>query len=63
VLYRFFIAVALNTDFIGLQAQDLNFVTAALVTIALLIPGYRRKLSGLFSTGRSSVAAVQKEVK
>jgi putative ABC transport system permease protein len=63
VLYRFFIAVALNTDFIGLQAQDLNFVTAALVTIALLIPGYKRKLSGLFSTGRSSVAAVQKEVK
>ena len=46
VLYRFFIAAALNTDFIGLQAQDLNLVTAVLVALALLVPGYRRKLAG-----------------
>jgi ABC-type transport system involved in cytochrome bd biosynthesis fused ATPase/permease subunit len=29
----FFIALALNTDFIGLQAQDLNLVTAVLVML------------------------------
>jgi putative ABC transport system permease protein len=38
VLYRFVIALALNSDFIGLHAQDLNLVTAVLVTIALVIP-------------------------
>ena len=48
VLYRFFIAAALNTDFMGLQAQDLNLVTAVLVAFALLVPAYKRKLGGLF---------------
>jgi putative ABC transport system permease protein len=48
VLYRFFIALALNSDFIGLQAQDLNLVTAVLVALALLVPTYKRKLAGLF---------------
>jgi putative ABC transport system permease protein len=43
ILYRFFIALALNIDFIGLQAQDLNLVTAVLVTIALVIPMAKRK--------------------
>ncbi|MDY3331601.1 MAG: ABC transporter permease, partial [Pelistega sp.] len=28
ILYRFFIALALNSDFVGLKAQDLNLVTA-----------------------------------
>src|SRR5690554_1078687 len=46
VLYRFFIAVALNADFIGLKAQDLNLVTAVLVTIALVIPMAKRRLVG-----------------
>ena len=45
VLYRFFIALALNSDFIGLKAQDLNLVTAVLVAIALVIPQLRRMLS------------------
>ena len=44
ILYRFFIALALNSDFIGLKAQDLNLVTAALVTIALVLPATRKKL-------------------
>lgn len=44
VLYRFFIALALNADFIGLRAQDLNLVTAVLVTVALVIPLVKRKL-------------------
>lgn len=46
VLYRFFIALALNADFIGLQAQDLNLVTAVLVTIALVIPLLKKRLRG-----------------
>ncbi len=45
IVYRFFIALALNSDFIGLKAQDLNLVTALLVTIALVIPQLKRKLA------------------
>lgn len=45
IVYRFFIAAALNSDFIGLKAQDLNLVTAVLVTVALVIPQLKRKLS------------------
>ena len=44
ILYRFFIALALNVDFIGLKAQDLNMVTAVLVGAALVMPAYRQKL-------------------
>lgn len=46
VLYRFFIALALNADFIGLKAQDLNLVTALLVTFALVIPLIKKRLRG-----------------
>ncbi|MBP6727783.1 MAG: ABC transporter permease, partial [Thauera sp.] len=46
IVYRFFIAVALNSDFIGLQAQDLNLVTALLVTVALVVPRLRQHWSG-----------------
>ncbi|WP_298016521.1 ABC transporter permease [uncultured Castellaniella sp.] len=45
VLYRFFIALALNADFVGLKAQDLNLVTAVLVTVALVIPLVKQRLS------------------
>jgi len=44
IVYRFFIALALNSDFIGLKAQDLNLVTAILVTIALVVPNLKRML-------------------
>lgn len=44
VVYRLFVALALNGDFIGLQAQDLNLVTAVLVTLALVLPRARRRL-------------------
>ena len=44
VVYRFFIAAALNIDAIGLKAQDLNLVTAVLVTIALIIPQIKKKI-------------------
>ncbi|MDY0073335.1 MAG: ABC transporter permease [Thauera sp.] len=46
IVYRFFIALALNSDFIGLQAQDLNLVTALLVTVALVVPRLRQHWSG-----------------
>jgi putative ABC transport system permease protein len=46
IVYRFFIALALNSDFIGLKAQDLNLVTAVLVTIALVIPMLKRRFLG-----------------
>ncbi len=44
VLYRFFVALALNADFIGLKAQDLNLITAVLVTVALVIPLVKQRL-------------------
>lgn len=53
VLYRLVIAVALNSDFIGLQAQDLNLVTAILVGVALVLP----RLLGRRRTGRRVAGA------
>ncbi|MEN9986856.1 MAG: hypothetical protein RI925_2358 [Pseudomonadota bacterium] len=44
ILYRLFIALALGADFIGLQAQDLNLVTALLVGLALVLPTLKAKL-------------------
>jgi putative ABC transport system permease protein len=42
ILYRIAIQLALSTDMLGLQASDLNLVTAALVTVALVLPRLRR---------------------
>ena len=42
VVYRLAIALALNGDFMGLKAQDLNLITAVLVTLAIVLPGVRR---------------------
>lgn len=42
VVYRLAIALALNADFMGLKAQDLNLITAVLVTLAIVLPGMRR---------------------
>ncbi len=38
LIYRLVIAMALNADFIGLRAQDLNLVTAIIVVLALVLP-------------------------
>jgi len=38
VVYRIVVALALNADFLGFQAQDLNLVTAILVALALVLP-------------------------
>jgi putative ABC transport system permease protein len=61
VLYRFFIALALNSDFIGLQAQDLNLVTAVLVAFALLVPAYKRKLAALWPGVRANPTVAVEE--
>ncbi|MGO1120538.1 ABC transporter permease [Rhodovibrionaceae bacterium A322] len=37
ILYRLAVAVALNADFLGLQASDVQLVTAVLVIIALVV--------------------------
>ena len=42
ILYRIAIQLALSTDMLGLQASDLNLVTAVLVTVALILPRLRR---------------------
>jgi len=44
ILYRLAIALALNSGALGLQASDLNLVTAVLVGVALILPGARNPL-------------------
>lgn len=44
IVYRLAIALALNADFLGFQAQDLKLVTAILVVIALVLPNSRTSL-------------------
>lgn len=68
LLYRFFVAFALNADFLGLQAQDLSLVTAVLVALALLVPGSRRSLAARLQlkpavTGDDSGVSTPLEVK
>jgi putative ABC transport system permease protein len=55
ILYRIAIQVALNADFIGLRASDLNLVTALLVAGALILPRVRNPLKA-----RSSVEAASR---
>lgn len=44
ILYRLVIAFALNGDALGLKAQDLNLITAVLVTLAIIAPNIKAKL-------------------
>lgn len=41
ITYWLAVSLALNADFIGLEAQDLKLVTALLVALALVLPGSR----------------------
>lgn len=41
IVYRLAVAGALNADMLGLKAQDLNLITAVLVTLAMVLPGIR----------------------
>ncbi|KYN85908.1 ABC transporter permease [Vibrio cidicii] len=45
VLYRLAVAFALSSGMFGLQASDLNLVTAILVAIALIVPKLKGNLS------------------
>lgn len=49
IIYRLAIALALNADFLGLQAQDLNLITAVLVTLAIVLPGVRTSVAARFT--------------
>ena len=47
ILYRLVIATALNVEGIGLQASDLNLVTAVLVALAMLLPSLTQRVKAL----------------
>ncbi|RAI42700.1 ABC transporter permease [Rhodoplanes roseus] len=52
LLYRFAVALALKADFLGLQASDVQLVTAVLVVLTLI--GQRRRLGLAQLLGRRS---------
>ena len=41
ILYRVAVSMALNADFLGFQASDINLITAVLVALALVFPKLR----------------------
>jgi putative ABC transport system permease protein len=43
IIYRFFIAVALHSDWLGLETQDLNLVTGLMIIGVMLMPRIRRR--------------------
>lgn len=49
ILYRLAVAFALNADVLGLEASDLNLVTAVLVGLALILPGARNPVCALLT--------------
>ncbi|MBP2230582.1 putative ABC transport system permease protein [Azospirillum agricola] len=53
ILYRLAVQFALSADAIGLQASDLNLVTALLVAVALILPRLKAK-AGVRKTGGSA---------
>jgi len=53
IIYRLAIAFALNADVLGLQAQDLNLITAVLVTLAIVLPGVRSSVIGKFTRNKA----------
>jgi putative ABC transport system permease protein len=58
VIYRIAVAFALNSSALGLNASDLNLVTAVLVAVALILPGaknpIRALLAGKSGAGKSA---------
>jgi putative ABC transport system permease protein len=51
VVYRIAVQLALSADFLGLQASDLNLVTAVLVALALILPGAGGPLRAVMRRG------------
>jgi putative tryptophan/tyrosine transport system permease protein len=56
VLYRLAVALALEADVLGLQASDLNLITAVLVGIALVLPAGRGRLRAALRDRRAARA-------
>ena len=54
VIYRIAVALALNSSALGLNASDLNLVTAVLVAVALILPGAKNPVRALFAGKRSA---------
>jgi putative ABC transport system permease protein len=52
LVYRVVIALALEADVLGLQASDLNLITAVLVGGALILPATRAKLMARLAPAR-----------
>jgi putative tryptophan/tyrosine transport system permease protein len=44
IVYRLAITLALNTDFLGLEASDLNLVTSIMVAIFMIAPNFANKI-------------------
>ncbi len=59
LLYRFAVAMALNADFIGLKAQDLNLITAVLVAAAMVLPTVRAPVKRALSKDRRILARLR----
>ncbi len=53
IIYRLAIALALNADILGLQAQDLNLITAVLVTLAIVLPGVRSSVASKLTRNKA----------
>jgi len=53
IVYRVALALALNTPALGLEASDLQLVTAVLVILALILPGARNPLRSLIRSAKS----------
>ena len=51
ILYRIAVSMALNADFLGFQASDLNLITAVLVALALVFPKLRSEWKAKRATG------------
>ena len=52
ILYRIAVSMALNADFLGFQASDLNFLTAVLVALALVFPKLRAEWKAKKAKGK-----------
>jgi putative ABC transport system permease protein len=52
LVYRIVVALALEADVLGLQASDLNLITAVLVGGALILPATRAKLMARLAPAR-----------
>ncbi len=51
IVYRLAVALALGGDVLGLQASDLNLITAVLVGAALILPAGRGRLRAVLRAG------------